>query len=505
MNINQMPPQARLAPEFLTFYMELHEQYTLWAQQLNEKRFYNTTNARIGTYKPNYNHKITEENWSIKLPEWCQDQRNQMTGPADNAELIIKMMNSGAPGVMVDLEDSTANTWENIIQAHNNITNTLYNTIECKKNDKIIKIEPNSNTILWIRPRGLHMGQSLAFANSLTRVYTSASLFDVAMIAFTTNSSAFRLQKQPLCFYVPKSESSAEAEWWASLFKDIARLKGWEQDYIKCMALLESHPLAYQAEEFIWNLRDHIVGLNLGRWDYMASLIEYNHADPNWVLPDRNAIPHDVSFFQDLRKHMVNVCHTHGIMAIGGMTALYPSRKDPELNEKALKALEADKKNEAEIGMDGAWTGHPDQNQIAVDQFPFPNQIGHVHANSNTFEWDRRPNLRPLPPSEPVTEQGTRDAIRVAIRYRNGVLNGKGASLLDGYMEDLATDRICRLMISQRMRHLKNHTKEFISILFDEELQQLLDEGVEQGTEETLRKARILTQSYILDNFHNPL
>ena len=68
------------------------------------------------------------------------------------------------------------------------------------------------------------------------------------------------------------------------------------------MALVESHPLAFQMEEFAWNLRDHIVGLNLGRWDYMASLIHFNLNDPDWVFPDRNTIPHDVPFFQNLRE-----------------------------------------------------------------------------------------------------------------------------------------------------------------------------------------------------------
>ncbi len=144
-----------------------------------------------------------------------------------------------------------------------------------------------------------------------------------------------------------------------------------------------------------------------------------------------------------------NICHTRGILAIGGMTALYPSREDAELNERALDVLAQDKKNEANCGMDGAWTGHPDQNQIAVDQFPVPNQLTKVNAGL-----DRYPDLRPEPTGVGKrTVAGTRAAVRTVIRYRNGVLNGKGASLLDGYMEDLATDRIYRLMIAQRMQH----------------------------------------------------
>ena len=146
---------------------------------------------------------------------------------------------------------------------------------------------------------------------------------------------------------------------------------------------------------------------------------------------------------------MPEICHKRGMLAIGGMTALYPSREDAELNARALAVLEKDKKNEADCLMDGAWTGHPDQNQIAIDQFPVPNQL---HARRPQAE--RYPDLRPVPKGVGQrTLAGTRAAVRTVIRYRNGVLNGKGASLLDGYMEDLATDRIYRLMIAQRMRH----------------------------------------------------
>jgi malate synthase len=269
------------------------------------------------------------------------------------------------------------------------------------------------------------------------------------------------------------------------------------------MALVESHPIAYQMEEFIYNLRDHIVGLNLGRWDYMASLIHFNLEDPEWVLPDRNTIPHDVPFFQNLRELLAETCHKHGILAIGGMTALYPSRIDPELNERALRVLAADKKNEANCLMDGAWTGHPDQNEIAVQQFPFPNQVEARKPSAPAH-----PDLRPIPKGVgSITEDGTRAAIRTVIRYRNGVLNGKGASLLDGYMEDLATDRIYRLMIAQRIRHGK-HTPESISHMFDEELEQILTELPADAGEpviEKYRTARRISELLIRNQEFDPI
>src|SRR6201987_1956244 len=200
----------------------------------------------------------------------------------------------------------------------------------------------------------------------------------------------------------------------------IARAKRLPADAIKCMALVESHPLAFQMEEFAWNLREHLLGLNLGRWDYMASLIHFHLENPALVLPDRNPIPHNVAFFQNLRNLMPEICHKHGMLAIGGMTALYPSREDPELNTRALKVLAEDKKNESNSLMDGAWTGHPDQNAIAVAQFPDPNQLGARPKNASTH-----PDLRPLPKDVGKrTVAGTRGAGRTVIRYRYGVLQG---------------------------------------------------------------------------------
>jgi malate synthase len=195
------------------------------------------------------------------------------------------------------------------------------------------------------------------------------------------------------------------------------------------------------------------------------------------------------------------------------MTALYPSREDPELNTRALAALEKDKKNESMQGFDGAWTGHPDQNQIAVDQFPVPNQIAFRRAN-----FDRRGDLRPAPKGVGHnTLNGTRAAIRTVIRYRNGVLNGKGASLLDGYMEDLATDRIYRLMLAQRLKHADRvtitgddgkpvkHTPALLAQLFDEELDKLIaNPGKDLGTCETFTEARRISEQMIVNGEFDP-
>jgi malate synthase len=503
---------ARDLPKgFIEFLLPFHRAFTPRQRDLTGRRALALQASHRGQL-PNYlpPSRGTQESWHIELPEWCCDQRNQMTGPADDAELVVKMLNSGAPGVMLDLEDSMANSWPHLTQGVSNILAALRGTLSYfdKKRDRTVSIQP-SNTVISLRPRGLHLRQ----AGVLNSEKLPASLFDVAFIAFQVNPEEL---KHPLTFYIPKSESAEEALWWRDLFRAISRAKGWPQDYIKCMALVESHPLAYQMEEFAYNLREHILALNLGRWDYMASLIHFNLHDPNWVLPDRNTIPHDVAFFQNFRSALPEVCHKHGLLAIGGMTALYPSREDAELNARALAILEKDKKNEALSLMDGAWTGHPDQNEIAVKQFPAPNQIQARPASHNA-----QPELRPLPTGVGVrTVAGTRAAVRTVIRYRQGVLFGRGASLLDGYMEDLATDRIYRLMIAQRMRHRDAtqvvdqdgksvaHTPEFVTQIFDQELQRIIAElpaGTPVEAKERFAQARAISERMIFTGEFDPV
>ena len=504
-------PARDLPARFMDFFLPLHRAFTARQQELAAKRVTVLQRSLEGDKPTHHFPSDTVRNgWRITLPEWCRDQRNQMTGPADDGELCVKMLNSGAPGVMLDLEDSCVNEWSHHEVGVANILACLRGQLTYfdKKRDRKVTIQP-SGTVIFTRPRGLHLSQAGLIPGELV----SASLYDVARVFYGIDPVEL---KHPLCIYIPKSESAEEALWWRDVFQALAKWRGLPHDYIKCMALVESHPLAFQMEEFTYNLRDHIIGLNLGRWDYMASLIHFNLDDPDWVLPDRNTIPYNVAFFQNLRELMPEICHHRGILAIGGMTALYPSREDAELNARALAVLEKDKKNEADCLMDGAWTGHPDQNAIAVAQFPYPNQL-----QSRPKQASRYPNLRPTPNGVGTrTVNGTRAAVRTVIRYRHGVLSGRGASLLDGYMEDLATDRIYRLMIAQRMSHGEwvqitdengqavKHTREFITRLFDEELNRLLaalPADAEPEEAERFRRAREISEAMIVNGEFNPV
>ena len=253
-------------------------------------------------------------------------------------------------------------------------------------------------------------------------------------------------------------------------------------------------------EEFLFNLRElSSSGSTSGAGTtWRASSISISTIR-TWVLPDRNTIPFDVPFFQNLRTLMPEITHKHGALAIGGMTALFPSREDPELNARALAVLERDKKNEASLpdGRRLDWTSRSERDRGRA--IPVP-------KSTRTL----RPSLKRASRFAPRTARrrrddarGTRAAVRTVIRYRNGVLNGKGASLLDGYMEDLATDRIYRLMIAQRIRH-GVHTAAEVTAIFDEELKRL-ESGADEEQRATLERARAIGEAMISQNAFDPV
>src|SRR5438445_13539613 len=245
--VNSAPPDfdaARDLPEgFLEFLAPLHAALTLRQRALAARRDFALAEGHAGKL-PDYlpPSVATTNSWRIELPAWCADQRNQMTGPADDADLVVKMLNSGAPGVMLDLEDSMVNEWEHQRLGVENILQALRGTLTYfdKKRDKLVGIQ-SSPTVIWIRPRGLHIHQ----AGILPGELTSASLFDVASIVYRVDPAEL---KHPLSFYIPKSESAEEALWWRDLFRAVAEKRGWPREYIKCMAVVESHPLAFQME-----------------------------------------------------------------------------------------------------------------------------------------------------------------------------------------------------------------------------------------------------------------
>lgn len=505
-DIMETPIQDAPSPELLEFFRPLHRTFEPRRRTLLAARRRALADAHAGI-APGYlpDSEATSGAWRLTIPDWARDQRNQITGPADNAKLLVAMCNTKDPGCMPDGEDSITTDWANVRAAHRNTVAAIQGRLSFNG----ATIKPSAQ-VMFYRPRGLHLDE----VNALPGETVSGSLFDLAAVFFGTADQRRRAASEDaalqakLCFYIPKTESFEEAAWFSDVIAEMETAIGVPVGTTRIMFLIESLPAAYQVEEILFAARRHAIGLNLGRWDYMASLLHFKLADPAWILPDRNTIPHAVPFFQNLRKRLVDACHRRGALAIGGMSALFPDRADAAVNARALERLAADKKNEASIGFDGAWTGHPDQHEGAISQFPAPNQLGVTHAAAT------RPDLTPSPAGVgAVTVAGTRDAIRTCIEYRFGVLSGLGARMIKGYdrtgalignfMEDLATDRIYRLMIAQRVRHAVvtdegvKVTAALVERWFGEELTKILAANPESATADKYQRASEWSQQMI--------
>src|SRR5438105_6952047 len=184
--INQAPasldPKGDLPAGFYDFLLPLHKEFSPRQRELVKQRGLALARAHGGqlpTHLPP--SEATTGSWKVSLPGWCQDQRNQMTGPADDGELVVKMLNSGAPGVMLDLEDSVANAWPNIMRGAENIVAALRGELSYfdKKRNRQVSVN-ESKTVIYTRPRGLHLEQDGVIKNERT----SVALFDVAIVAF---------------------------------------------------------------------------------------------------------------------------------------------------------------------------------------------------------------------------------------------------------------------------------------------------------------------------------
>src|SRR5688572_27456327 len=231
--MNTPPPASAsaraLPPGAMALYAPLHPELTPRQKALLPARRPPLAAAHEGR-RPEHlpPAPATTADWRIELPSWCRDQRNQMTGPADDAELVVKMLNSGSPGVMLDLEDSMANTWPHLMAGIRNILRALDGTLtyEDKKRQRTVAIQPGP-TVIWNRVRGLHLGQAGVMAGGAV---TSASLFDLAMIAYQVDPARLR---HPLSIYIPKTESAAEADWWRDALQAVAGARAWPVNAIK--------------------------------------------------------------------------------------------------------------------------------------------------------------------------------------------------------------------------------------------------------------------------------
>ncbi len=444
--------ESILTPDALEFLADLHDQFNQTRLALLEARVDRQRRLDAGE-KPTLlreTRKIRESEWKIApIPECLQDRRVEITGPVDR-KMIINALNSGANVYMADFEDSTSPTWENIIDGQLNLRDAVRGTITHTTPEGRTYALNSSTATLKVRPRGLHLDESHILLDGKK---VSASIADFALFAFHNGRFLADQQAGPF-FYIPKLESYREARLWNDMFNAAEHLLGLEKGSIKATVLIETITAAFEMEEILYELRDHIDGLNAGRWDYIFSIIKKFRVHPEFVMPDRALVTMEVPFMRAYAQQLVKICHKRGAHAIGGMSAFIPC-KDESINVKAISKVRADKIREASQGYDGTWVAHPKLVEVARQVFDEklgskPNQKD-VLCEEIPFDSDDLLDVASA--GRIVTIEGVRTNINVALLYIDSWLNGVGAAALYNLMEDAATAEISRAQLWQWINH----------------------------------------------------
>lgn len=404
---------------------------------------------------------IQESDWTVcPIPADLQDRRVEITGPTER-KMIINALNSGAKVFMADCEDSQTPTWDNVVQGQINLRDAARRTIRHEANGKQYALNENIATLI-VRPRGWHLPEKHILQNAQP---VPAALVDFGLYLFH-NAAELKRQGTGPYFYLPKLESHLEARLWSDVFRFAEDAGVVGRGEIKATVLIETILAAFEMDEILYELRDHIVGQNCGRWDYIFSFIKTFRHYAEFVLPDRAEITMACHFLRSYSQLVIKTCHRRGAYAIGGMAAQIPVKDDPTANERALAKVRADKEREARAGHDGTWVAHPGLVPLAMEIFdehmPGPNQLERRLEDVHISAADLLQVVKGK-----ITEAGLRDNINVAVQYMAAWLGGNGCVPLNNLMEDAATAEISRAQVWQWVHHATGVLDEGRNITYD--------------------------------------
>jgi malate synthase len=466
-----------LTPEALKFVKTLHAEFSDTRKMLLARRAERQKEFDAGKLPdfPTGHETLWGVNYTVTIiPRDLRNRRVEITGPAGDRKMVINALNSGANVYMADFEDSLSPTWEQVIQGQINLRDAVDGTIRFQSSEgKDYTLNEKTATLI-VRPRGLHLAEEHVTINGEP---VSASLFDFGLYVFH-NGRKLRGKSSNPYFYIPKMESAMEARFWNRLSTRAEEYMVFPKESIKLTALIETLPAAFEIDEILYAMRDHVVGLNCGRWDYIFSYIKKLRAHPQFVLPDRAEVTMDKAFLAAYVNALIKICHKRGAYAIGGMSAFIPVKGDEKANEAAFAKVRADKEREVKLGHDGTWVAHPGLVPLAKEVF----DAGMTGNNQLSVKRDdvtiTKEDLLRVPEGK-ITENGIRANISVGLQYLEAWLGGRGAVPINNLMEDAATAEITRSQLWQWAKHGatmsdgKKVTHQMLKPLIAEEVERL--------------------------------
>ncbi len=392
---------------------------------------------------------IRQGDWRVAaIPDALLDRRVEITGPVD-PKMVINALNSGANCYMADFEDSTAPTWDNLIAGQRALRDAVAGTLQFAAGDKRYALKPfEEQAVLIVRPRGWHLDEKHVLVDG-ERI--GAGLFDLGLFAFH-NAQALAAKDRGPYFYLPKLQSMEEAALWQDVLTQVEATLGLARGSIKVTVLIETLPAAFEMDEILHALRERIVGLNCGRWDYIFSYIKTLRAHRDRALPERGQVTMTQPFLKAYSELLIKTCHRRGAHAMGGMAAQIPIANDVEANAAAMSRVHADKQREVGAGHDGTWVAHPALIPIARAIFDAGMPCKHQQSVSRD-DVDANAEKLLAPPLGTITRAGFDGNVEVCVRYLAAWLAGNGCVPIHWLMEDAATAEIARAQLWQWLHH----------------------------------------------------
>lgn len=471
--------QELFPPELIKLLKNLHEKLNPERLQLLKARRIRQEAWDRGEV-PDFldrNSDAVKGNWKVaQIPRELRCRRVEITGPVNSAKMVINMLTRNENGeradmAMLDFEDSLKPSFQNILDGYKNVILAVSARLTHFTEDKKYQLNPNDMAYVMVRARGLHLSESNVKINGEE---ISAGLLDLVVCFFHT-ARMYLLQNKTPKYYIPKCEHYLEARWWNNLFVELERGMRLPVGSLRATFLIETLPATFQVEEILYEIRDHVVGLNVGRWDKIFSDIKVLRNHPTRIMADRSSITMDKIWMENYAKRVIKICHSRGAFAMGGMSAFTPG-KTPELRLEQTQKVKIDKKREAEWGHDGCWVSHPYFIGTAMEAFTHENQLKVILP-----DFDKYSDI--LPRSEgPHTLNGLRTNVRVGIAYMHGWMKDIGCVAFDNLMEDLATLEISRAQTWQWLHHRirlddgMEVTKGLVTSLFADEFHKILEE-----------------------------
>jgi len=454
--------------------------------------------------------KSWQLNTEVPVPADADPLKNpglELTGPWHPLDMAFNALNSPAPQNMPDFEDASPPHFRpdgtpsseplGVFAALQNAKEIF----EGRWNDKPYEVAKKGKTrsyrinkkpqqwpVRFARPPSIHV----RFDHITVDDQGVPGIVAVVTLWTLNNYDALKRAGTGTYFYIPKLQTPNEALIVERLFTRLEEIIGVPAGTLKIKMLYEEGNAGRALPAIAWVLRRRLIGTNVGRWDYLGSLIEMWKDDPNGVFPDPQTIGMAAPNMIAYQRWNALVMLLAGGAPIGGMAAVMIYQQNDaygrsRYNDRALHAMAVDKLRERLLGMitvDGkqydmyrqSWVASPEPSYVAAGNEPLqaprdqvPGMLGNLTADERkVFESRGLLTPRVVPkdlkpetlitnelwesiyavPKGDITIEHIQHAFYMAANYGFQILNGNFAAAIDDYelklrfMNDLATYRI---------------------------------------------------------------